>query len=1243
MADEEDQIEPVPEIGTQAARAADFLRRFGAEVRADGQGLLSSWWDAIQFALHAASDDGGDGWTPLGPRNVAGAVRCLAQDPTNPDVIYAGAAMGGLWRTEDQGATWAPVADRTFSSTPVSAIAIAPTDNQVIYVGTGDVNTGGVPGIGLFKSVDRGATFVSIATGNQWTMPPPAAPHAFRYTRIVVDPREKHRAWVASSNGLWRLEGPLTSFHEEALTYNAPAAFHSKKVSDVALIDSAPTNEVWLLAAVYGERVLRGVFSRASGTTTWTVSNGVPPSIPGRSETYALDRIRLSFAPSDRNVAYALVGEAVTGDEKGKLYPLPLLRSANGGVDFAFVRNSRGQAERIEQPSTTKNGQSWYSMELAVHPRLPDTVIAGHVDLHRTHDGGATWTQLIHWPNYMIHHLRAQHGDTHAIIFDNREQGDVNAQRIWVGNDGGVSFTEDRGTVWRKRSYGLLGAQFVDITTHPKYPSIYGGGMQDNGTFVSYGGPTWFRMGGGDGGCFVTHPTDPRKFFTSTQEGFNRATVGADRVLTPLREVPPTSPNADDNVMRVLQEDVSAGFGGHTALFRGLLFGDDTTPERLLAGRAGAAFLSTNGGAGWTKLTTGTYTAFASGTGTPETTALTFGSPGDPSIFLGTETGDIFASPDGGGTWVHTTPFNSPGAPPAVPPTIARIDSFALLPGQPKVVAVSAQSAGAQQVMLSHDGGSTWINISGVGQLPPGPVFALAFHPSNERILHAGTLVGCFVTRALPQFSAAVATPPVPANPNWRAMNGTMGAVMINDLEVVAATQTLRAATFSRGCWETNIRDVDGAGNAGAVHTPEPFQVKPILLNIRNHALDDGRRYEAANTLTTDPRLADPARIAHLDGTRSIDIKVNAPELVDRRKRFLLSERYGHAPDGSELDEEFMHELPLSGDKNRVYVQVHNRGHAPSLGAKVHLYWANAGGGAGTVPAITAAINFPNPPLPASDWKLAGILSVGPVLPGHPKVAAFDWVMPLKVKENVALLAVCFDPGAGADPLAALPAGPALELVQAERRVGLLVTRVRRESAYIRDGVDDLGRRGSVAWGARSPDILVMRKAAGDAFTPAQLEDQAGPLSNLNDPRRGDRVKEGNDNAIFVRVHNPHDADIKVEVRLTWSFQESVSSGPWVEVATPANPAVLARIPAEQWRLARFDLTAPDPSTRPAHGQAILLAASVRVLDPDDNTEIDPAPNISLFADADAFWNLFNRGSGGSRAALRALRYEETV
>src|SRR5687768_14162251 len=190
-------------------------------------------------------------WMPIGPRNVGGAVRSIAQHPQRSTELLAGTAMGGLWKTTNDGYTWRPIATDDLAG-GVASISYATTDPRTIYVGSGELPYFYPGGIGFFRSTDGGERFERLVDG-AGTNPGSAA----HYGRIAVDPRDATRAWIAANNGLWRLEG--NTFNAEAIP--APAAGNA--VTDVAVMpDPVNVNQYFIIAGIDTVGIARGIYNR---------------------------------------------------------------------------------------------------------------------------------------------------------------------------------------------------------------------------------------------------------------------------------------------------------------------------------------------------------------------------------------------------------------------------------------------------------------------------------------------------------------------------------------------------------------------------------------------------------------------------------------------------------------------------------------------------------------------------------------------------------------------------------------------------------------------------------------------------------------------------------------------------------------------------------------------------------------------------------------------------------------------
>jgi hypothetical protein len=445
--------------------------------------------------------------------------------------------------------------------------------------------------------------------------------------------------------------------------------------------------------------------------------------------------------------------------------------------------------------------------------------------------------------------------------------------------------------------------------------------------------------------------------------------------------------------------------------------------------------------------------------------------------------------------------------------------------------------------------------------------------------------------------------------------------VQINDLRVTPIKRTLRCASFARGVFESDLPT-----------TAAGFTIPEVMLSIRRHVIDDGFVY--ANTFFDDPRLSAVAPApASFNLTRAFDIRVDAPGFI-RSEAF----NFGEEIDGVEFDETFLSDRPLVGDTNHVYVQVHNRGTAPAANVKVSLYFASAPhtpapAGPLTPPAIDARINYPGDPTADSPWQLAGApTTIGLLKPGEPAVARFEWTPPLELTDGVALLAVCSN---DKDSLAAIPAGDPATVVGAERRSAMRVTAVNRDPVYIRDGVDDDGRNGGVAWGGHSPDLIVVQTAV------ANPDDPNGPFKDLDNQRTTDVVRPGA-NIVYVRVSNRTRTPVNARVKLFMlpTFDPARTAG-WTQLppGAPAEVAVNA-IPLQGWKFARFNWNGvADPAAaNPSGYQGFVLLAMASVTDAAGKV-LDAYPDLQPVTDLDSLWRFLTSLPSANNVAVRALRF----
>ena len=438
-------------------------------------------------------------WLPVGPRNINGRIKCLAIHPANGQILYAGSASGGVWKTIDGGQSWMPTMHDE-ESLAIGALAIDPNAHDTIYAGTGEPfyyisRLTGEPalpgsidlswyyeGVGVYKSVDG---------GDSWTLTGPVE-NEFVYA-IAVDPNNSANVLCAGYSYDTGRGGLCRSTDGGATWTTIAGGIYTAVVFDA-------NNAGVAYAAQYNGGIHKSLDSGA----TWARRN------TGLPDVARLGRISLTIARSNSNVLYAQIEDDESGSMLG-VYRTGSAAEAPGGWTQVTRPPGRG-------------GLSWGS-HINADPSdvTGDIVWSGSFETSRSEDGGMTWRLMtdMGWGTLQITHV-----DQQDLAFD-----PANSNIVYAANDGGVFRGEYVGGAapmnWVKRSTGLAVTQFYDLAISPASPTMFGGGAQDNGTLISTGGLSWHSVLRGDGGYVAFHPTDPYRMYAQyTGATMHRSTDG---------------------------------------------------------------------------------------------------------------------------------------------------------------------------------------------------------------------------------------------------------------------------------------------------------------------------------------------------------------------------------------------------------------------------------------------------------------------------------------------------------------------------------------------------------------------------------------------------------------------------------------------------------------------------------------------------------------------------------------------
>ena len=660
---------------------------------------------AQQTNIHSAV------WESAGPSNIGGRITALALHPSDPTIIYAGAASGGVWKSSDNGVTWTTIFNESFS---IGALKLDPNNPQILYVGTGEANPGGIaiyPGNGIWRSTDAGQTWTNL--GLQLTG---------QIGKIEIHPSNSNRIFVAAQGlyrskttdrGVYRSTNGGMSWEKVLYTNDTTGC------CDVVIDPTDPNRIVAALWSRYRpltysivNSATSGLWLSTDGGNTWSqVTSGFP------NNDAATGRTSLAVAPSQPNVYYALVSNGT-------------------GVKNIYKSTDSGSSWVIAAPgssfSSGTEGQVWYNNVLAVHPTNPNLIYAGMTNAYRSTNGGTNWSTT----------ASSIHVDHHAIAFDQS-----NPNRIVIGNDGGVFVSSNGGTSWVK-SLNLPISQFYAGTVDFTNPQRTLGGLQDNNCVRTQTGATndWAAILGGDGFYVLVDPTNPNRIYAESQNGglaystnggtsFTSGTTGissSDRKSwsTPIAmdlNTPLTLYTGTQRVYKTtngmqnwtaISPDITRGQNGRLGQLTTIDVAK-SDPNVIYAGADdGAVAVTTNGGTSWTDISASLPVRWV--------TRVTI-DPDSANVCYLTLSGyleyqyqaHIYRTTNFGQTW---TPIG--GNLPNIPLNDVIVDAAA----RPRLYVAS--DAG---VLYSTNMGTTW-NVLGAG-LPAVPVHDLTLHSPTRKLV----------------------------------------------------------------------------------------------------------------------------------------------------------------------------------------------------------------------------------------------------------------------------------------------------------------------------------------------------------------------------------------------------------------------------------------------------------------------------------------------------------------------------
>jgi len=415
-----------------------------------------------------------------------GRVTAVTGVRGNPLLYYMGATGGGVWRTTDGGLTWRNISDGFMKTGSVGAIAVAPSDPNVIYVGMGEAPIRGnvSHGDGVYKSTDAGKTWTNIGLRD-----------THQISRVRVHPSNPDLVYVAAQGHVWGPNAERGIFRSADGGRTWTKVLFVDEQTGASDLSMDATNPRILYAAFW--QVHRkpwtiesggpggGLYKTTDGGDTWKkLTEGLPEGIVGK--------VTVSVSPKDPSRVFAMVEAA--GD-KGGLY-----RSDDGGETWANVNNSHAIRQR-----------AWYYYRVFADPTNADVVYTTNIRFHKSVDGGRTFSTI-----------RVRHGDTHDLWID-----PDNPERMILGDDGGAEITNNGGRTWTSEDNQPT-AQIYRVTTDDRFPYWIYGAQQDNTTIAIPSATPgrgitdrdWHEVGGGESAWIAPDPRNPTIVYAGSYGGW---------------------------------------------------------------------------------------------------------------------------------------------------------------------------------------------------------------------------------------------------------------------------------------------------------------------------------------------------------------------------------------------------------------------------------------------------------------------------------------------------------------------------------------------------------------------------------------------------------------------------------------------------------------------------------------------------------------------------------------------------
>ena len=695
-------------------------------------------------------------WQFAGPYR-GGRSTTVTGITSRPYTFFMGTTGGGVWKTTDAGNTWKNISDGQIEIGSIGAVAVAPSDENVVYVGTGSADPRGniSSGNGMYKSVDMGETWEHIGL-----------PNAGLIGKVTVHPKNADLVYVAVLGNIFghNEERGVYKTDDGGKTWNKLLYISEK--TGARDVEINPDNDQELIATFW--TVQRkpwtlvdgsdegGVFISKDGGKNWKkLSEGLPKGLVGK--------IEVEYSPVNSKRLWAMI--QAKKEEEGGLY-----RSDDGGKSW----------ERINRDHKLRQ-RGWYYSHITADPKNENIIYASNTGFYKSIDGGKSFDQRIRTP----------HGDNHGVWIN-----PDNTNIMINCNDGGGNVTLNGGETWSTQ-YNQPTSEFYRLTVDNQFPFRLYAGQQDNSTISvpSRGIPSltpfenWFNAGGTECSDIAVHPTNPNIIYSTGYSGeftYKNLETGEEYQRTPYVHL--TEGTRQDDLLYRFQWNYP-------------VFVSKYNPEKVYVG-SNVVHLTTDRAKNWdivspdltrkllendpekADIPGGPIQNDATGVEVYSSIFALEESPhNEGEIWTGSDDGLIHITKDGGKTWENITPSK------IIPyqGTINKIELSSHKPGRAIVAVYNYRNDDFKPyIIITDDYGKSWDLISKDNGIPSNHfVRAIAEDPSKLGLLYAGTEFGAYVS-----FNNGK---------NWNSLQLNLPHVPITDMEVTQ--NDLAISTQGRGFW----------------------------------------------------------------------------------------------------------------------------------------------------------------------------------------------------------------------------------------------------------------------------------------------------------------------------------------------------------------------------------------------------------------------------------------------------------